>query len=390
MKISAIETYPLVLPVREIYGGAAGFLEDCRSLIVRVEAENGIEGWGEATQGRPGNTSETLETMAIMAQQYFAPALIGMDLEETGSVLCALHRVRNGHPITKAAIEIALFDALGKLYRLPLCRLLGSPYRREIELVGGLGMDLGGKAIAVRALELKRDGTQIFKIKIGQRDHQKDIERVRAVREAIGNDASIRVDGNAAYSFAEARRVLNELSRYQIADAEQPLARGDLRSLAELRRAVGIPIAAQESVSSPEDALAVLEEQAADLLKIKLTHIGGFERAREVAAVVGARGLPVVIGQGSACTPILSAAEMHLHCALKNAQPGGEMTGFLRLGEQDVFSPIPVASGKAYPPMTAGHGIGVDKDKLQRLAERSFSSTSKQSPLPSSTCRRSI
>ena len=84
MKIVALDTYSLVLPIKEVYGGAAGFLEDCRSLIVRVETENGIEGWGEATQGRPGNTYETLETMEIMAQKYFAPALIGMDLEETG------------------------------------------------------------------------------------------------------------------------------------------------------------------------------------------------------------------------------------------------------------------------------------------------------------------
>jgi hypothetical protein len=73
-----------------------------------------------------------------------------------------------------------------------------------------------------------------------------------------------------------------------------------------------------------------------------------------------------VIGQGSACTTILSAAEMHLYCALGNAQPGGEMTGFLRLGEQDIFSPIPVVRGKAFPPMTAGHGITVERDRLLR------------------------
>lgn len=370
MKIVAIDTYPLVLPVKEIYGGAAGFLEDCRSLIVRVETENGIEGWGEGTQGRPGNTYETLETMEIMAQKYFAPALIGLDLEETGTVLSILHRVRYGHPITKAAIETALFDALGKTYRLPLCRFFGGPYRREIELVGGLGMDLGPKTIGVRAGQLKQEGFLTFKVKIGQPDHQKDIERVRAVRQAVGDDAFIRVDGNASYSFVDARFVLNELSQFHITDAEQPLARGDLRSLAELRRAVGIPIAAQESVSSPEDALAVLEEQAADLLKIKLTHIAGFQRGLQVAAVLGAKGLPVVIGQGSACTTILSAAEMQLHCALKNAQKGGEMTGFMRLGEQDIFSPITVTRGTATPPMTAGLGIEVNKEKLQRLAGR--------------------
>ena len=79
MKVLAIDTYPLILPVAEIYGGAAGTLEDCRSLIVRVETDNGIEGWGEATQGRPGNTYETLETMEIMVRKYFGPALIGMD-----------------------------------------------------------------------------------------------------------------------------------------------------------------------------------------------------------------------------------------------------------------------------------------------------------------------
>jgi L-alanine-DL-glutamate epimerase-like enolase superfamily enzyme len=370
MKIIAIDTYPLVLPVKEIYGGAAGFLEDCRSLIVRVETESGIEGWGEGTQGRPGNTYETLETMEIMTQKYFAPTLIGMDLEETGSVVNKLHRVRHGHPITKAAIETALFDALGKIYGIPLCRFFGGPYRREIDLVGGLGMDLGPESIGERARQLKEEGFQTFKIKIGQQDRPKDIERVRAVRQAVGDDALIRVDGNASYSFADARFVLNELSRFRITDAEQPLARGDLRSLAELRRAVGISIAAQESVSSAEDALAVLEEQAADLLKIKLTHIGGFQRGLEVAAVVGAKGLPVVIGQGSACTTILSAAEMQLHSALKNAQKGGEMTGFMRLGEQDVFSPITVTRGKVCPPMTAGLGIEVNKEKLQRLVGR--------------------
>ena len=369
MKIVAINTYPLVLPVQEIYGGAAGFLEDCRSLIVRVETENGIEGWGEATQGRPGNTYETLETMEIMAQKYFAPALIKMDLEDTGAVLLKLHRARQGHPIAKAAIEMALYDALGKFYRLPLCRFFGGPYRREIDLVGGLGMDLGPQAIGVRAAELKSEGFGTFKIKIGQQNQRNDIERVRAVRQAVGDEASIRVDGNGSYSFVDARSVLNELRQFCIADAEQPLARGDLSNLAELRRAVGIPIAAQESVTCAEDALRVLEERAADLLKIKLTHIGGFQKALEVAAVVGAKGLPVVVGQGSACTTILSAAEMQLHSSLKNAQSGGEMTGFMRLGEQDIFSPILVTRGKASPPMTAGLGIEVNKQKLQHLAK---------------------
>ncbi len=285
-----------------------------------------------------------LETMEIMVRKYFAPALIGMDLEDTGAVLAKLHTIRYGNPITKAAVETALYDALAKHYSVPLYRLLGGPYRKEIELVGGLGMDLAPDTIAARARQLKEANFRSFKIKIGHKDYSKDIERVRAVREAVGDEASIRVDGNGTYLFVEARSVLSELARFRIADAEQPLARGDLRSLAELRRTVGVPIAAQESVSSPEDALRVIQEDAADLVKIKLTHIGGLQNGIQTPSIFGAKGLPVVVGQGSACTTILSAAEMHLHASLKNAQPGGEMTDFLRLGEQDIFSPIAMAN----------------------------------------------
>jgi L-alanine-DL-glutamate epimerase-like enolase superfamily enzyme len=368
VKISAITAYPLILPVSEIYGGAAGFLEDCRTLIIRVESDNGVAGWGEATQGRPGNTYETLETMDIMVRKYFAPGLVGMNLEDTGAVITKLQSTRYGHPITKAGVEIALYDALGKFYNVPVFRLLGGPYRKQIELVGGLGIDLSAETIGAKARQLWQDGCRAFKLKIGQKDSAKDIARVRAVREAVGDDATIRVDGNASYSFVDAREILNALSQFRLADAEQPLARGDLKSLAELRRAVGVPIAVQESVSSAEDALAVLEAGAADLLKIKLTHIGGFQKALQVAAVVGAKSLPVVVGQGSACTPLLSAAEMHLHAALPNAQPGGEMTGFLRLGDQDIFSGIEVTRGKVTLTDAAGLGIEVNQKRLADVA----------------------
>jgi len=370
MKITAIEVFPLTLSIREVYGGAAGFLEDCRTLIVRVEAGDGIEGWGEATQGRPGNTYETLETMEIMVQKYFGPALVGMDLDDTGAVLATLHRTRYGHPLTKAAVETAVYDALGKHYQAPLYRFFGGPFRREIELVGGLGLDLGREKIGAQARRLKQQGYNTFKIKIGQKDRTKDVARVAAVREVVGKEAAIRVDGNATYTFVEARELLSELAKFNITDAEQPLVRGDLKSLAELRKVTPVPIAAQESVSSPEEALAVLAENAADLLKIKLTHIGGFQRALQVAAVVGTKGLPVVVGQGSACTPILSAAEMHLHASLKNAQPGGEMTGFLRLGEQDIFTSIEVNSGRAVLSDKPGLGIQVDKEKLTELSRK--------------------
>lgn len=136
--------------------------------------------------------------MTIMVRKYFAPALIGMNFEDTGAVLNKLHAARSDHPMAKAALETALYDALAKFYHVPLYRLLGGPYRKEIELVGGLGMDLACDAVAARARQLKAAGFKTFKVKIGQKDMRQDIERVRAVREAVGEDAIIRVDGNAA------------------------------------------------------------------------------------------------------------------------------------------------------------------------------------------------
>jgi L-alanine-DL-glutamate epimerase-like enolase superfamily enzyme len=195
-----------------------------------------------------------------MVRKYFEPALIGMDLEETGLVLQTLHQIRYGHPLTKAALETALFDALGKLYRVPLYRLLGGPYRGEIELVGGLGLDLGPESIGERAGQLRRDGFHTFKIKIGGKDRGRDVARVGAVRDAVGAEPTIRVDGNAAYSFSEAREILTELSRF-ISPMPSNAAQGDLKSLADLRRAVGIPIAAQESVSSRKTRLRCLKSK---------------------------------------------------------------------------------------------------------------------------------
>ncbi len=123
--------------------------------------------------------------MEIMVQKYFGPALVGMDLDNTGAVLETLHCTRSGHPLTKAAVETAVYDALGKRYQVPLYRFFGGPFRREIELVGGLGLDLGLEKIGAHARRLKQEGYNTFKIKIGQKDRTKDVARVAAVREAV-------------------------------------------------------------------------------------------------------------------------------------------------------------------------------------------------------------
>ena len=162
---------------------------------------------------------------------------------------------------------------------------------------------------------------------------------------------SIRVDGNAAYSFVDARFVLNELSpisHYRRRAAVGPGRSPKPRRIAPRRRHSDRCSGKREL--SGRCAGGARRAGGRSFKDQAHAHRWIYKGRLRSLPSSGPRALPVVIGQGSACTTILSAAEMQLHCALKNAQPGGEMTGFMRLGEQDIFSPITVTRGKAMPP----------------------------------------
>ncbi|MCK4313221.1 dipeptide epimerase, partial [Candidatus Bathyarchaeota archaeon] len=146
-----------------------------------------------------------------------------------------------------------------------------------------------------------------------------DVERIKSIRKAVGNEIEIRLDANQGWTPKQAINVLNKTERFNIQFAEQPVPAKDLKDLAKVRKHSPIPIMADESVHSPEDALRLIKAEAADLINIKLMKSGGILKGKKIASIAEAAGIPCMVGcMGESGIGIAAAA--HLAAAIKNIQ----------------------------------------------------------------------
>jgi len=182
--------------------------------------------------------------------------------------------VLHGNPITKASIDMACYDIIGKGLKLPVSTLLGGTYRDKIPLVESIGVQSPEKMSKEAVWVLER-GFEI-KLKFGVNPWE-DLERLRIVRDAVGKKARIRADANGGYtSVAICIQALKEMEKYNLNLLEQPVGRYDLYGMAELCKELSMPICADESVFSPQDAMNVIKNKAADVIDVKVGKAGGF------------------------------------------------------------------------------------------------------------------
>jgi o-succinylbenzoate synthase len=260
-------------------------------VLIRVRLPNGIAGWGEAAPF-PSITGETWQT-ALAILERLKPHVIGQDLSQYGFILDEIQRMIPGNTSAKAALDIAMHDALARQANLPLNALLGkSAEQLETTLTVGL---VGLEETVRQAAALHEQGVTRIKVKIGGKP-EADVERVGAVREKLGGGLALTVDANQGYTVRQAIQTLKKLERYEIEFCEQPVHYRDLEGLSEVRRNSTIPIMADESVHSPEDALEVVRRNAADMINIKLMKSGGIRGASRIAAIAEAAGLPCMVG----------------------------------------------------------------------------------------------
>ena len=219
-----------------------------------------------------------------------------------------MNRVLRGYPYAKAAIDVALHDAIGKIYGVPVYQLLGGKVRDGTELAHSIGI-MDADAAAREAAEVVAEGITTIKVKIGV-EAERDIEVVAAVREAIGSAGKIRVDANQGYrTWREAVRVITAMEKYDLVYAEQPVE--GLRAMAEVSARINVPVMADESAWTAEDVLEIVRLNAAQMLSVYYTKPGGLARAKRLLAVAGAASLPCDIN-GSAEMGIGVAADLHL------------------------------------------------------------------------------
>lgn len=279
------------------------------NLIVRLELKNGLIGWGNAAPDEHV-TGENADGVERTLNETLKPFLIGQDASRIETIWPQLCRLAPNQPTAIAAADIALYDLLGKTAGLSLCRLLGNA-KDEIETTITLSIEELPTTLA-RAKDFQAQCFRALKIKCGL-SVEEDIERIRLIRQNVGNQMRLTLDANQGYSVEQTLRVLAAVENCRIDFIEQPVAATDLEALREVCRRSPIPVMADESVLSAADVL----KTPAPLVNLKLMKTGGITGALKANAVAEARGIRTMIGCMDE-SRISMAAAAHFALAMSN------------------------------------------------------------------------
>ncbi|MBW7884832.1 MAG: dipeptide epimerase [Caldilineaceae bacterium] len=327
-------------------------------VMVTLTTGDGVTGYGEASP-LPMFTGETAESIQLQLQQLLLPALEKCHSLDIDDNLARLDERLPGNHAAKAAVDIALHDLAGKLLGQPVYRLLGG-LRRHAGFPVTRAIGIGAiQDVIDQALKWTAMGFKTLKIKVGLKP-QEDIARVRALRDAVPADVSIRIDANQGYDVPDAIRVLSALADI-VQYCEQPIAAWNLRGLRQIRAATGVRILVDESVHTPRDLLAVIEAQAADLVAIKLIKCGGLRGGRLIGDLAGLAGMHCVVVSPFE-THVGAAAGVHLALSLPESPFAHELSIFnVEARNQQTVAQIPTARDVVLPPLVPGLGAQLEE-----------------------------
>jgi L-alanine-DL-glutamate epimerase-like enolase superfamily enzyme len=278
------------VPLAKPFVVSLGTIYDCESVFVKIETDAGITGFGEGA-GFGFVTGETNESV-LGAIRLFEPLLTGQNPFAIEHIHRAMDEKMRGNGSAKAAIDIALYDIMSKAANLPLYQFLGGVKNRvEIDMTIGIGAPV---EMAERAAELSREGFREIKVKAGANPAD-DAEAMRLIR-AAAPAVHIKVDANQGWNVSTALTMLREYEKYGVEAVEQPVPYWDIDGLAAVRARSPIPIMADESCFTPQDASAIVRRGAADIINIKLMKCGGLYRAAQINAIAEAAGVRCMLG----------------------------------------------------------------------------------------------
>ncbi len=362
MPIKRIEIYTVELPYLQPFTISLGTSTKSIDVVVKIVDEEGRVGWGEASPARRiiGESEETI----IAAMHTLAPSIIGEDPLNIERIEEKMDRAILGNTSAKLGLEMATLDLKGKILGVKVRDLLGG-YSDRVETDFTIGIK-SPEDMAKEAVSIVERGFRTIKLKVGV-DVEEDIARVKAVRDAVGKDVRIRIDANQGWTVKQAMKALVEMDRYDLELAEQPVRWNDLDGMAVLTSMSPIPIMADETVHTPEDALRVVEMGAADYINIKLTKAGGLLKARRIAAISETAGIPNMIGCMMEGGVSITAA-VHFAAATRNVVTT-DLDSDLSLKEDFVDGGAGYSNG--YRILPDGSGLGnlrVKEDKLKLRA----------------------
>lgn len=366
MPITLVEAVPISGIIKPDLAIISSLGEHLRGqyVLVRVHDDAGRIGLGEASVTSVWSGETQGGTIALI-KEFLAPLLVGVDPFDTEWIGRALDRAAFANSFAKGALEMALLDLQGQILGVPVYRLLGGCHAdartRGVRLkfvVGAVEPDLA----AQRARRMVELGWKAIKVKVGRHAHpQIDVDRLHAVRQAIGEQTWLSVDANGGYTVDQAVWVAQRLEKFNVVLFEQPTRRGDHRAMAEVRRRCGLPIMADESVFTPQDAIDVIRHDAADIMSLYPGKHGGIRPTQHIAKIAEAAGIPCTIGSNLE-REVATAAMVHVTVATANLQCErfpGDLIGPVYYESPLSQPPLRYEADRLWAPESPGLGVAV-------------------------------
>jgi len=361
MKIHSIEIKHICVPLKKPFKTALRTVTSAEDAIIIIRTDDGNFGFGEAPPTAV-ITGDTNGGIVGAVKENIEKVLIGEEIENIENIMFKLDKAVVKNSSARAAIDMAVYDLFGKLYNAPVYKLLGG-YRDRVETDITISIN-SPEEMREDALQFIKEGFTALKIKVGM-DINKDIERVKAVREAVGYDIKIRLDANQGWQPKEAVRGIRKLedSGLDMELVEQPVKAWDLEGLKYVTDHVQTPIMADESMFSPHDAFKILSMRAADLINIKLMKCGGIHNALKIVSIAEACGIECMLGSMIESKVSLTAAA-HLAGAKRNITRF-DLDAVVLLAEDPVVGGINVEVPALILPDKPGLGI----ERIEGLKE---------------------
>jgi L-Ala-D/L-Glu epimerase len=367
MQIKRIDTFSVRIPLKPERRmiTAWGRHDESNYVLVRLETDTGIVGWGEATC-TPNWSGETWAGTEFLIERYLAPSVLGVDPANVAEVDRRMDKAAQLNWYAKSAIEMACWDVQGKAVGKPVYELLGGA-RRPLTIRSRFSMGAYAPDVAAqRAVERVAAGFQTIKVKTGT-NPEVDLQRVRAVREAIGPDLDLTIDSNGGWDVDTAIQCVNALKDCNVSWVEQPIPAKDHTGLARIRQETGCRILADEACFDLIEAKELIAHQACDAITIYPGKNGGIRKSKEIVDYAERFGIPCTMGSNLEWD-VATAAMVHLIVAAPNiaieALPGdvlGPDYHELRIGKPPLKIEGPFTSITDAP----GLGVSVDEEYVR-------------------------
>ncbi|MFL9923126.1 muconate/chloromuconate family cycloisomerase [Herbaspirillum lusitanum] len=363
-RIESIETILVDVPTIRPHRLSVVTMNRQTLVLVRIRCADGFSGLGEATTiGGLSYGEESPESIKVNIDTYMAPQLLGGDATGIALLMAKLRDTVQGNRFAKCAIETALYDAQSRRLGIPLSSLFGGRVRDAVPVAWTLASGDTARDIAEaeKMLDLRRHN--IFKLKIGARSVREDVAHVAAIKRAVGERASVRVDINKAWSETDAMFGVPGLKDAGCDLVEQPISDDNNAGTQRLTQRALLPIMADESLHGPVDAFQLAASHAADVFAIKIAQSGGLVGAAQVAAIGRAAGIDLYGGtmlEGGVGT----MASAQLFSTFDELAWGTELFGPLLLTEELLSAPLDYRDFELHLPATPGLGVLLDEEKL--------------------------